>query len=267
MCSAVATTWLDRHLVRQPGEHLREGVGGEHARCPAWCSTSVSLPVPAPSSRTIELPDPVSQRDGLFGVRRARSVVGVGHRAERPFGSLGSACSSCARSYPIAFPPCPHSPDPSPAADPSRSAGWLTELEGVPSAFAATRDGIDVMLRDRGLRRTTPEQTAESLLRGAHASAVLEGSASSAEEVRAGSGDADRPGRRAGEHRAALPGAGARAVAAAGVRAAARAHRRGLGWPAGLARGGRPVAVALADPAARPRRRRCWSPRWCTPTW
>jgi hypothetical protein len=59
----------------------------------------------------------------------------------------------------------------------------------VPSAFAATRDGIDVMLRDRGLRRTTPEQTAESLLRGAHASAVLEGSSSSLEEVREGSGD------------------------------------------------------------------------------
>ena len=33
------------------------------------------------------------------------------------------------------------------------------------------------MLRDRGLRRTSPELTAESLLRGAHASAVLEGSA------------------------------------------------------------------------------------------
>ena len=66
---------------------------------------------------------------------------------------------------------------------------WLTELEGVPSAFAATRDGIDVMLRDRGLRRTSPEQTAESLLRGAHASAVLAGSEASLEEVRAGAGD------------------------------------------------------------------------------
>ncbi|QBX55099.1 oxidoreductase [Nocardioides seonyuensis] len=66
---------------------------------------------------------------------------------------------------------------------------WLAELEGVPSAYAATRDGIDVLLRDRGLRRTTPETTAESLLLGAHASAVLEGSASSLEEVRAGAGD------------------------------------------------------------------------------
>lgn len=45
------------------------------------------------------------------------------------------------------------------------------------------------MLRDRGLRRTTPAQTAESLLRGAHASAVLEGSASSLDEIRDGSAD------------------------------------------------------------------------------
>jgi hypothetical protein len=66
---------------------------------------------------------------------------------------------------------------------------WLSALEGVPSAFAAARDGIDVMLRDRGLRRTSPETTAESLLRGAHASAVLEGSGSSLAEVRAGEGD------------------------------------------------------------------------------
>lgn len=65
----------------------------------------------------------------------------------------------------------------------------LASLEGVPSAFVAARDGIDVVLRDRGLRRTSPETTAESLLRGAHASAVLEGSASTLSEVRAGTGD------------------------------------------------------------------------------
>ncbi|SDS70552.1 hypothetical protein SAMN04488570_2492 [Nocardioides scoriae] len=68
--------------------------------------------------------------------------------------------------------------------------GWLEGLEGVPSAFAATRDGIDALLRDRGLRRSTPEQTADSLLRGAHASAVLEGSGSTLEQVRDGGGDA-----------------------------------------------------------------------------
>jgi hypothetical protein len=73
-----------------------------------------------------------------------------------------------------------------PAPDP---LAWCSELEGVPSAFAATRDGIDAMLRDRGLRRTSPEQTSESLLLGAHASAVLAGSASSWDELRAGTGD------------------------------------------------------------------------------
>jgi hypothetical protein len=77
-------------------------------------------------------------------------------------------------------------PDPQSQPDPLQ---WLTTLEGVPSAFAAARDGIDAMLRDRGLRRTTPQQTAESLLRGARASAVLEGSASTLAEVRAGEGD------------------------------------------------------------------------------
>lgn len=72
------------------------------------------------------------------------------------------------------------------ASDP---LAWLVSLEGVPSAYAAVRDGIDVMLRDRGLRRTSPETTAESLLRGAHASAVLEGSSSTLAEVREGAGD------------------------------------------------------------------------------
>jgi hypothetical protein len=72
---------------------------------------------------------------------------------------------------------------------PDDPLAWLVSLEGVPSAFAAARDGIDVVLRDRGLRRTSPETTAESLLRGAHASAVLDGSASSLPDVRDGRGD------------------------------------------------------------------------------
>lgn len=63
-------------------------------------------------------------------------------------------------------------------------------LEGVPSALAAARDGVDVLLRDRGLRRTTPDLTTESLLRGAAASAQLEGSAASVEDIRAGNSDA-----------------------------------------------------------------------------
>ena len=72
---------------------------------------------------------------------------------------------------------------------PTATPSWLQSLEGVPSAYAGARDGIDVVLRDRGLRRTSPELTAESLLRGAHASAVLEGSDSTLAEVRAGEGD------------------------------------------------------------------------------
>lgn len=52
--------------------------------------------------------------------------------------------------------------------------------------MAATRDGIDALLRDRGQRQTSPDLTGESLLRGAHASAVLEGSDARLEDVRAG---------------------------------------------------------------------------------
>lgn len=61
--------------------------------------------------------------------------------------------------------------------------------EGVPSALAAARDGVDALLRDRGLRRTTPELTAESLLRGAVASARLDGSSTDMDELRASQGD------------------------------------------------------------------------------
>lgn len=62
-------------------------------------------------------------------------------------------------------------------------------LEGVPSAYAATRDAVDALLRDRGLRKTTPDDTTRALALGAHASAVLEGSTSTLEEVVEGRGD------------------------------------------------------------------------------
>ena len=52
--------------------------------------------------------------------------------------------------------------------------------------MAATRDGIDALLRDRGLRQSAPDVTGESLLRGAHASAQLEGAEASLEELRSG---------------------------------------------------------------------------------
>jgi len=72
-----------------------------------------------------------------------------------------------------------------PATDP---LDRLATLDGVASAMAASRDGIDALLRDRGLRRTAPETTAESLLRGAHASAVLEGAEATLDVVRDGGG-------------------------------------------------------------------------------
>lgn len=73
-----------------------------------------------------------------------------------------------------------------PASDP---LARLAALEGVASAMAAARDGIDVLLRDRGLRQSPPELTTRSLLLGAHASAVLEGSTSDLDALRRGEGD------------------------------------------------------------------------------
>ncbi len=60
-------------------------------------------------------------------------------------------------------------------SDPSDLFAVSARLEGVPSAVRAARDGIDAVLRDRGLRRSTPEDTARSLLLGAAASAGLAG--------------------------------------------------------------------------------------------
>lgn len=49
----------------------------------------------------------------------------------------------------------------------------LARLEGVPAAVAAARAAVDVVLRDRGLRRVSREQSASALLSGARASAAL----------------------------------------------------------------------------------------------
>lgn len=65
----------------------------------------------------------------------------------------------------------------------------LAGLEGVGSAARAARDAIDVLLRDRGLRKVGSDITAEALLRGAHASAALAGSPATLEEVRRGAAD------------------------------------------------------------------------------
>ena len=65
----------------------------------------------------------------------------------------------------------------------------LGGLEGVGSAARAARDAVDVLLRDRGLRKVGSDVTAEALLRGAHASAALAGSPSTLDQVRRGAGD------------------------------------------------------------------------------
>jgi len=67
-------------------------------------------------------------------------------------------------------------------------------FEGVGSAMASARDGIDAVLRDRGLRRSGPEDTARALLLGAWATASLEGSAVSVDELASGEGDATAKG-------------------------------------------------------------------------
>jgi hypothetical protein len=65
----------------------------------------------------------------------------------------------------------------------------LAGLEGVGSAARAARDAVDVLLRDRGLRRVGADLTAEALLRGAHASAALSGSSAALDDVRRGDAD------------------------------------------------------------------------------
>lgn len=51
----------------------------------------------------------------------------------------------------------------------------LAQLEGVPSAVTAARDAADAVLRDRGLRQLTAEQSATALLTGARDSAAMAG--------------------------------------------------------------------------------------------
>ena len=65
----------------------------------------------------------------------------------------------------------------------------LAGLEGVGSAAQAARDAVDVLLRDRGLRKVSADVTAEALLRGAHASAPLAGSPATLDQVRRGAAD------------------------------------------------------------------------------
>ena len=65
----------------------------------------------------------------------------------------------------------------------------LAGLEGVGQAARHARDAVDVLLRDRGLRKVSPEITSEALLRGAYASAALAGSSATLDDVRRGADD------------------------------------------------------------------------------
>jgi len=62
----------------------------------------------------------------------------------------------------------------------------LLELPGVADSVAASRQAVDKLLGHRVLRRRSAEVSAESLLRGAWASAALAGSSATLDEVRAG---------------------------------------------------------------------------------
>jgi len=62
----------------------------------------------------------------------------------------------------------------------------LLELPGVAESVAACRQAVDKLLGHRVLRRRSGDVSAESLLRGAWASAVLAGSPVTLAEVRAG---------------------------------------------------------------------------------
>ena len=65
----------------------------------------------------------------------------------------------------------------------------LLDLPGVADAVATSRQAVDGLLGHRVLRRRSADVSAESLLRGAWASAALAGSPATLAEVRAGSAD------------------------------------------------------------------------------
>ena len=60
----------------------------------------------------------------------------------------------------------------------------LLDLPGVPEAVTRARSGVDALLSHRVLRRRSAEVTAESALRGARASAELEGAGIELERLR-----------------------------------------------------------------------------------
>ena len=137
--------------------------------------------------------------------------------------------------------------------------------------MAAARDGIDALLRDRGLRKTAPDLTGESLLRGATPARCSRGPGPTSKRAR-------RERRRGGaglgpaEHGAARSRAGA---GASPLQAFARMHtlagraRSTRRRSAGPATPGRPPGSTTwpAPCSPRPPRPRSWWPRSSTPSW
>lgn len=70
----------------------------------------------------------------------------------------------------------------------------LLELPGVTEAVTASRDAVDGLLGNRVLRRRSSDVSAESVLRGAWASAVLAGSSLTLAEFREAADDSIAPG-------------------------------------------------------------------------
>jgi hypothetical protein len=109
--------------------------------------------------------------------------------------------------------------------------------------MAAARDAVDALLRDRGLRRSGPDVTGESLLRGASASARLEGSDYNVDQLRRGAGDltARAALRLAGQGLGVLPD-----WKLATVQGLARLHTIAASGTLPADRLGRPVSVEAA---------------------
>ena len=187
---------------------------------PSATRCAVSLPVPAPSSRTVTGCSPTSQGGRLGG----GTTGGHGRRRRRPSRTTGpgrvcSLISGHVRRWPRTGPTAAvgawlafrHDADP---------LAWLTSSRACRRRSPRPRRHRRDAARPRAAP-DSPETTAESLLRGAHASAVLEGSASTTAGRARGRGRRDRPAALRISRRAARAGTGAHA---APLQAFARIH-------------------------------------------
>ncbi|UOY00046.1 hypothetical protein [Blastococcus sp. PRF04-17] len=148
----------------------------------------------------------------------------------------------------------------------------LLDLPGVRDAADAARAGVDRLLRHKVLRRESAGVSIESALRGARASAALEGVDVPLADLRAGAVDDPvvqgslRVSAGLGSMVDTWSRAPGQVLARLHVLAAADLADRGdLGRPAAHA-GSRSPACSPSSPGPR-RHRRWWSPRSCTANW